>query len=308
MSECARRITFLVDTGAAVSLIPRTDVSSLNFGELRSYSGSVVSVCGGSLKIVGQLSMSLRWNDVSFVHDFLICEGVNYAIIGMDFLSRFSATVDVASQALRLADHRVPFNFPGVSGVEFVSGADEFDNLLTEFRSVMYDGEDCIGETSVVEHDIELCDSLCAPVHCRARPIPYHLRDLVSEQVNRMLQLGVIQESRSPWSSPVLLVPKSDGQYRFCIDFRRLNALTKKDANPMPSVEDTFSLIGNARVFSTLDLLSGFWQVPLGQSTRELTGFTVGNRHFEFLKMPFGLTGAPATFVRLMGQGFTLFR
>ena len=291
-------MTFLVDTGAAVSLIPKNDFQNFNSGKLRSYSGSVVSVCGGSLKIVGQSSVSLCWNDLDFVHDFLICEGVDYAIIGIDFLSRHAATVDVASQTLRLADHQVPFDCPGVSGV---GGGDELDGILAEFPSVLH-GEDCIGDTRVVEHDIELCDSHCAPVHCRARPIPYHLRDVVTEQINRMLQLGVIQESRSPWSSPVLLVPKSDGQYRFCIDFRRLNALTKKDATPMPSVEDTFSLIGKGSIFSTLDLLSGFWQVPLGHHTKELTGFTVGNRHFEFLKMPFGLTGAPATFVRLMSK------
>ena len=298
-------MTFLIDTGASVSLIPKTDIPSPDFGKMRPYFGSVVSVCGGLLRIVGQCSVELCSHDATFVRDFLVCDGVSHAIIGMDFLSQHSATVDIPSQALRVANHVLPFgslNGAGVRSTRSVTKKEELDDVLAEFPSVLRSEENCIGETTVIEHDIELFDANCVPVHCRPRPIPYHLRDVVTEQLNKMLRLGVIRESRSPWSSPILLVPKSDGQYRFCIDFRRLNALTKKDATPMPSVEDTFSLIGNAKIFSTLDLLSGFWQVNLSPRARELTAFTVGNRHFEFSKMAFGLTGAPGTFVRLMSR------
>ena len=294
-------MNFLIDTGASVSLIPRNVIPSPDVGKITPYCGSVVSVCGSSLQIVGQCAVELCSNAANFVHDFLICDGVSHAIIGMDFLGYYSAIVDIPSQALKVANHLLPFGSQSGSGIRSVTRK-ELDDILDEFPSVLRSEENCIGDTEVIEHEIVLHDAHCAPVHCRARPIPYHLRDVVTEQINKMLRLGVIQESRSPWSSPILLVPKTDGQYRFCIDFRRLNALTKKDATPMPSVEDTFSLIGNAKFFSTLDLLSGFWQVKLGQRARELTAFTVGNRHFEFLKMPFGLTGAPGTFVRLMNR------
>ena len=172
--------------------------------------------------------------------------------------------------------------------------------ILDEYSSILKEEDECIGQTDLIEHDIILLDRSSQPVHCRPQSIPFHLRGVVSEQVDKMTRLGIIKESQSPWSSPVLLVPKPDGKYRFCIDFRKINSLTQNDATPMPSIEDTFAQIGSSNLFTTLDLLSGFWQVPLKPEARKLTAFTVGNRHMEFLKMPFGLSGSPSTFVRLM--------
>ena len=112
-----------------------------------------------------------------------------------------------------------------------------------------------------------------------------------------MLQHGVIEKSISPWSSPILHVPKANGTYCFCIDFRKLNENSVKDVIPMPRIDEVFSQIGGAKVFSILDLLSGFWQVPMARRARKDTAFTVGNQHYQLT--PFGLSGAP-TFVRLM--------
>ena len=169
---------------------------------------------------------------------------------------------------------------------------------INEFRDVISLDEGCVGGTNLIEHDIVLEDE--TPVHVRPRPIPFHLRDVVLEQVSKMLSLGVIKKSVSPWSSPILLVPKPDGKYRFCVDFRQLNSKSRKDNAPVPRIDTIFSLIGGAKIFSTLDLLAGFWQVFLTERAREYTAFTVGNQHYEFVKMPFGLSGAPFTFIRLM--------
>ena len=86
---------------------------------------------------------------------------------------------------------------------------------------------------------------------------------MVDRQVNDMLERGLIRPSNSPWSSPIVLAPKKDGDYRFCVDFRRVYSVTKKDAQPMPRIDDILDQLGGARYFSTLDLASGFWQVPL---------------------------------------------
>ena len=99
---------------------------------------------------------------------------------------------------------------------------------------------------------------------------------------------------------PIVLAPKKDGDYRFCVDFRRLNAVTRKDAYPMPRVDEIFDKLGGARYFSTLDLASGYWQVPVNEEDIGKTAFTVGSNHYEFTVMPFGLTNAPATFQRMM--------
>lgn len=150
----------------------------------------------------------------------------------------------------------------------------------------------------MIEHDIVLEEETL--VHASPRPIPFHLRDVVHKQISKMLNLSVIRKSTSLWSSPILLIPKPDGKYHFCVDFRRLNAKSLKDVAPVTRIDTAFAMIGNSEIFSTLDLLSEFWQVPMAKQAREYTAFTVANQHYEFVKMPFGVSGGPATFIRLM--------
>ena len=111
-----------------------------------------------------------------------------------------------------------------------------------------------------------------------------------------MLSQGVIQPSTSPWSSPIVLVKKKDGSYHFCIDYRKLHLVTKQDANPLPRVDDLLYALNGYNMFSTLDLRSGYWQVSMRSEDREKTAFMTPNGLYEFLRMPYGLSTAPATF------------
>ena len=112
----------------------------------------------------------------------------------------------------------------------------------------------------------------------------------------------MIQPSKSPWASPVVLVRKRDGTHRFCVDYRELNSVTKPDTYPLPRTEDLLDQLGKSRYFSTLDLASGFWQTRIHPDSVEKTAFTTPHRLFEFQGMPFGLTNAPGVFQRLMQQ------
>ncbi|XP_044843600.1 uncharacterized protein LOC123349509, partial [Mauremys mutica] len=132
------------------------------------------------------------------------------------------------------------------------------------------------------------------------RPLPYRMRQEVEEEVRTMLALGVIEPSCSEWRSPVVLVPKPDGTRRFCIDFRRVNAISRFDAYPMPRVDELLGRLGEAQFITTLDLSKGYWQIPLDEASKEKTAFATPSGLYQFNRMPFGLHGAPATFQRLM--------
>ncbi len=115
-----------------------------------------------------------------------------------------------------------------------------------------------------------------------------------------LVENGLAVPSSSAWSSPCLLVPKPDGSHRFCTDYRKVNAITKPDSFPLPLMEDCVDNVGLARFVTKLDLLKGYWQVPLTERAAEISAFVTPNNFFNYTVMAFGLRNAPATFQRLM--------
>ena len=159
-----------------------------------------------------------------------------------------------------------------------------------------YEGD--LGRTDFVYHHIVTGDH--QGIKQSGHRLPFHQREEVKELLDGMLESKVIESSQGSWSSPVVLVKKKDGSTRFCVDFRQLNAVTKKDAQPLPRIDKTLDVLGSARWFSCLDLTSGYWQVEVAPEDREKTAFVTPYCLFQFRVMPFGLTNAPATFQRLM--------
>ena len=174
--------------------------------------------------------------------------------------------------------------------------------LLLKYESVFATHEGDLGCTNLISHEIPLLDS--APVRQRYRRIPPADYDAVKAHIRQLLETQVIRESSSPYASPIVLVKKKDGSLRMCVDYRQLNNKTRKDAFPLPRIEESLDALSGAHWFSTLDLASGYNQVPVAERDKIKTAFCTPFGLFEFNRMPFGLCNAPSTFQRLMERMF----
>ncbi|KAL0186035.1 hypothetical protein M9458_017705, partial [Cirrhinus mrigala] len=154
------------------------------------------------------------------------------------------------------------------------------------------------GRTDQVRHHIKLSDE--TPFKLRARPIHPQDIEAVRRHIKELLDAGVIRESESPFASPIVVVRKKNGQVRLCIDYRRLNLQTIKDAYNLPKLEDTFSALSGSQWFSVLDLKSGYYQIEVEEADKPKTAFVCPLGFWEFNRMPQGVTNAPSTFQRLM--------
>lgn len=174
-------------------------------------------------------------------------------------------------------------------------------NRLTEDFSEIFQLSNCVATARSTSHRVRVKKENSFQV----RPYRYSetKKRVINEQVEEMLAAGVIEPSTSSYSSPIVIVNKKDGSPRFCVDYRRLNAITEDDATPLPLIEETIRDLGSATIFSSIDLKSGYWQVPLDPDSKHFTAFsTPDGSLYQFKVMPFGLKGSPATFQRLMTQ------
>ena len=171
-------------------------------------------------------------------------------------------------------------------------------SLITEYQDCFMGPNGPLGRTSEIKHTIDTGEH--SPIKQRHRRIPQMQIPIVEQEVNKMLELNVIEPSSSPWSSPTVLVRKKNGDVRFCVDYRQVNAVTRKDSYPLPNIQETFDTLAGAKYFSSLDFASGYWQVEVDPKDRPKTAFATREGLFQFKTMPFGLCNAPATFERLM--------
>lgn len=214
-----------------------------------------------------------------------------------------SLTTATAEQIMRISE------IPNTN--EIVNIGDGLsEDQVQDLQDLFERNKDCfsingeIGSTNLTEHVIEL--------EANAKPFAEPLRrrahaqiEETKKQVKKMLQEGVIEESTSPWASAYVLAKEKSGDYRLCVDFRKLNNLTKKVAYPLPNIDGCLDTLAGKRYFSLIDFASGFWQVPMAPEARELTAFRTEDGQFQFKKMPFGLTNAPATFQRMINALLT---
>lgn len=318
----------LLDTGAGVSLIGDVifELCKVRKVTLRSSNTLLQLASGTSIKSAGAVRLRISFNGKTRRQRFLYLPRLAVPIIlGRDFISRESISLDFAAGGYRLDNQ--PHITPFTRREDCITGAtlpahytarptaalptsirdalnacpatalqkQQLESILHPFATMFTETP---GKTDVLLHRIETGN--VRPLRCNPRPLSVHKRALLDAALQEMLDTGAVQQSQSPWASPVVLAPKKDGSVRLCVDYRRLNAVTVRDSYPFPSIDSIMYAIGNAKVFTTLDCSRGFLQIEIDPADVPKTAFTCHRGLFEFTRLPFGLSNSPASFQRLM--------
>ncbi|KAK1606382.1 hypothetical protein QYE76_030055 [Lolium multiflorum] len=304
----------LLDTGSTHNFLPAATMRRLALQPTSGDSLRVTVANGDRLHCHGVVQhVPLTIGDEHFV---ITCAGIDLGcfdfILGVDFLRTLGPILwDFDALTMTFWRQGRHIRWEGLGGtspapqLQLVSGADDADHpLLTHLlqqHSDIFEEPQGLPPPRACDHRIHLLPG-SAPVAVRPYRYPQLQKDELERQCALMLAAGIIRISTSPFSAPVLLVRKSDGTWRFCIDYRALNALTLKDKFPIPVVDELFDELHGARFFTKLDLRSGYHQVRMHPEDIAKTAFRTHHGHFEFVVMPFGLTNAPATFQALMND------
>lgn len=284
----------LLDSGASISLLGHEcDKLLSNLGvKYKKLNSNVKTADGSRNKIIGYVDCPIEFNDRNKIIRFYLAptlEGKMY--LGVDFWREFSLAPEFVSE-LSLDPTCVDIDVHTLS----LEDSQKLDNIKSLFPSFEKDG---LGKTHLIEHVIDVGSN--KPIKQRFYPVSPAIQDLMYAELDRMLELGVIEESMSSWNSPVVLVRKPGGKIRLCLDSRKLNSITVKDAYPLPHIDGLLGRLKDTHFITSIDLKDAFWQVPLEESSRDKTAFTVPGRPlYQFRVMPFGLCNSPQTMCRLM--------
>lgn len=316
----------LLDTGANVTCIG-SDLAKYDFSKLSAFSSSRTNIktADGTLqKTLGMLEVDVSFKDQTHRMNILVVPSLSQRLIlGLDFWKVFKLAADIFESAIVLdtsVDLHKTKDLSALSGTEFASQSisnieqnseskvntqypltpsqrQQLNAIIDLFPNFEKDG---LGRTSLIEHNIDVGSA--KPIKQKFYPVSPAVERLMFQEIDRMLSLGVIEESSSPWSSPMRLVLKPN-KVRLCLDARKVNSLTEKDAYPLPNIDGIFSRLPKANLISKLDLKDAYWQIGLTDESKPLTAFTVPGRPlYQFTVMPFGLCTAPQTMCRLMDQ------
>jgi hypothetical protein len=291
---------FLVDTGSALSIVPPGRSDSQRTGTLR-----LVAANGSPIKSFGTRRMELLLGKQKYTWRFIVAD-VTQPIIGSDFLRSHSFLVDLARERLIRAD-----NFKMISGSIAPQSSPQIASLSSvgEFAALLHKRPGLTTPTfsaSLPKHGVQhRIPTTGFPVHSQARRLAPEKLKVAKEEFDMLIKLGIARRSNSPYSSPLHIVAKPGGGYRPCGDFRRLNESTEYDRYPVPRIHDFTANLAGKTIFSKVDLIRGYHQIPIHPDDIPKTAVITPFGLFEFVRMPFGLKNAAQAFQRLMDSALS---
>lgn len=283
-----KEVECLLDTGVDISVIPSEIQKKTTIAR---YQGIVKGVGNNPLKIRGQCKkIKLEIGKKEFIFSPLVIDHLKQPIIGMDVINQApEILLDILNPMLR--NHKINI-------IEEMTK----ESIHAKFRDLFKSEIDELSLCTAGSHRIETHNS--NPVYQKNGRIPITHEAIIEAEIKKNLKLGIIRESKSPWCSRIVMVPKPNGEWRMCVDYRRLNEVTIKDRYSAPRIDEIYDSLGEAKIFSILDATSGYYQLALEEKDKEKTAFSFKGQLYEFNRMPFGLCNAPASFQRAMDQIF----
>lgn len=304
----------LLDTGSSVSILGNNCYKYFTGKGFVLQQGKplqFVAAGGQKLKSIGCIYLPVAFMNQSHTLEiYVVPEIKNSLILGMDFWSDFGlfpkhlASVIMCSESDAALSQVTVDKNANLHSYDHLSKDQKItaDHIISQFHKHSYE-ERGLGRTSLITHSIDTGNA--APIRQRYYRMPLQKQRVLIEQLDEMLKEDVVEPCESAWSSPVLLTPKKNGQLRFCLDSRKLNSVTKKDAYSLPYISEILDNLRDAKYLTSLDLSKSFWQILIKEEDRCKTAFYIPTRGtFQFKSMPFGLTNAPATQQRLVDQLF----
>ena len=310
VSVNGKDVTGLLDTGSAVTILGNNfhKVILPSFTQW-NISQPLTFVAAGGQKLSSKGFVSLPFTFENQTHNLnvhIVPDIKNSLILGMDFWHKFGLFPSHLNSILFLNPSDAQLAALKSDHSEHVQAYDHLskeqritaDNIITQFRGISYE-ERGLGRTALISHAIDTGDTV--PIRQRYYRMSPEKQRVLVEQLDEMLADDVVEPAESPWSSPVLLIPKKNGELRFCLDSRKLNAVTKKDSYKLPYISEIIDNLRDAKYLTSLDLSKSFWQILINEKDRCKTAFYIPTRGtYQFKSMPFGLTNAPATQQRLV--------